>query len=785
MLRKAKPVTPAGPTAPSYRSFSLFGQSVTLRMTGSRAGQRATEKHLRTVCEPLLTSAPLETTGTALDIGAGTGAFAVPFAMAFPGWTVWCFEPDPTDHAALVENIAKQGLKNIHAVNLAVGAEESEAGNPALTDALLARDASYLQKHCPMAPLSAREKSDRRVRKNYPTLSADVLQALEPNLLNLNAAGAEADILKALGQGRGLSHVLGLLETPVPTRLLTRGMQNVALPVRSDADLALRRWPEQVDRRAGLDVVVAMYNTLDYIQECVDGLVDNTAEEVHVLVVDDGSTDGCGDFVAETYADNPRVRLLRKPNGGCASARNYGRLNSDATHIAFVDADDLIDGEMFPELLELARYTGAEVVQGGFDFLHMEEDGSTRLEDSYEQSAAFRKQYTHYPFGGGGFCRIPAKDLMVGQPTIWRRIYRRDFLDNRDIWFPEHIRAFDDQIFQMLTLHYGGDIPAVDHVRYHYRQHPGQDIKQGDERFFYSLEMFRMMVKRGIREGWNDFRALGQSFVNTVNWIHGGLRPDLKPEFLRGAAELWALMGKTLGYGAFGDIPLSKFNAPDFQFHVAHYETTLRDFHTMYAWIYLDGTRMHAPLMKMPNPTDIGKTAAQPPRTAPDPVLKAIEALGGTPLNTIHSLAGLPFVHPNSSVILATSGTKTGRAYLDGIVDKAAVGLSKSTAFPFTGTHWTLRQGIDGTWLLINQNEIDHCLALEGTELQLQPHEAGQKSRSTRWHLFQLGRGFGICSVSGMVLHVANGKPCVSPATPQERARELVWTIEAAPAKTK
>lgn len=781
MLRKAKPVTPAEPTTSNQRTFSLFGQSVTLRMAGSRSGQRAAEKHLRTVCEPLLTSAPLAPTGTALDIGAGTGAFAVPFAMAFPDWTVWCFEPDPVDYAALLENIAAQGLQNIRAVNLAIGAP-SGGDNSTLADALLAGDTGYLQKRCPKTPLSGRGKSSRGTSKAYPTLAADVLQALEPTLLKLNASGSEAGILKALGQGSDLSHVMGLLEAPVPTQLLTNGPQHVALPVRAEGDLALRRWPEALDRRAGLDVVVAMYNTRDYILECIDGLIDNTAEDVHVLVVDDGSTDGCGDLVTETYAANPRVRLLRKPNGGCASARNYGRLNSEATHIAFVDADDLIDGEMFPELLELARYTGAEVVQGGFDFLHMEEDGATRLEDSYEQSAAFRKQYTHYTFGGGSFCRIPAKDLMVGQPTIWRRIYRRDFLDNRDIWFPEHIRAFDDQIFQMLTLHYGGDIPAIDHVRYHYRQHPGQDIKQGDERFFYSLEMFRMMVKRGIREGWSDFRALGQSFVNTVNWIHGGLRPDLKPEFLRGAAELWALMGKTLGYGAFGDIPLSAFTAPDFQFHVAHYENTLSNFHTMYAWIYLDGTRMHAPLMKMPNPTDMGKTTTPPPRIKPDPVLKAIEAIGGTPLNTIHSLAGLPFAQPNTSVTLASPDTSAAPVYLDGIVEKAAVGLSKSTAFPFTGTHWTLRQGIDGTWLLINQNQTENCLALEGTELRLQPHEAGDRNRPTRWHLFRLGKGFGICSVSGMFLHVINGKPCVSPTTPTGGKRKLVWTLDAAPA---
>ena len=135
---------------------------------------------------------------------------------------------------------------------------------------------------------------------------------------------------------------------------------------------------------------------------------------------------------------------------------------------------------------------------------------------------------------------VPTWLLIQGQPSIWRRVYRRDFLDNRNIWFPEHIRAFDDQIFQLLTLQHVPDVPMLDGVHYLYRQHPAQDIKQGDERHFYSLEMFRLVFKRGISEGWNDFPP-----VDFVVFPDGEL--VLAQSAARSAPGLRTRCGGTLG----------------------------------------------------------------------------------------------------------------------------------------------------------------------------------------------------------------------------------------------
>lgn len=591
----------ACPVLPRMGPSRLFGQRLSLQEPDDIFTAEDSAWRAASVYQPFLAARPLPQTGVAIDIGAAHGGFAVPFAVAHPHWTVWCFEPDPQAFATLVANIAAQGLGNVIALNFAVAdlpgpapafIGQDRAGQiAALTDAAQPfgfrqhRDKrGYLEAdpgdgHADLAPV------------RFPACPARGLAGLAPTMVKITAPGCEAGILAALGGCDSLTHVMGELWRHVPAASLQRpdgGHREVHLPL-AGTPFRLAQSVDHAPRRAGLDVVVAMFNNAPFIRDCIDGIIGNASGDIRALVVDDGSTDDSAAVVEAAYAGNPRVVLLRKRNGGCASARNFGRLHSSATHITFVDADDRMDSDLFPGLLELARYTGAEVVQGGFALWHAELPGAP-LVSSYEDDQ-FR-DWRRHPLGSHGVFMAPGADLMTGQPTIWRRIYRRDFLEARKIWFPEHVRAFDDQIFQMLTLHHAGSIPCLDGPRYHYRQHAGQDIRAGDERFFYSLEMFRLLLKRGLAEGWNDFRPLLQSFVNTVNWCEQRLRADLRPLFIEGAAELWVWADKALGPQA-GAPPPEAVLHPDFLLHVGLFKARLAGLEPGFIWGYLDSSLMH------------------------------------------------------------------------------------------------------------------------------------------------------------------------------------------------
>lgn len=309
-----------------------------------------------------------------------------------------------------------------------------------------------------------------------------------------------------------------------------------------------------------LDIVVALYNTRAHIRQCVESLLCEGRADIGVIVVDDGSTDGSGDLVRADFADDSRVRVVRKANGGCASARNYGRLLSEAAHIAFVDADDWVEQGFFAGLYDLALATGSDMVQGGFDFVDEAREvprwpygGDLELADLPLESVA-----------GMHAQRVPSDRLLRSQPTIWRKVYRRDFLDCRDIWFPESIRAYDDYLFHLLTLSY---LPAswmLPGPKYLYRQHPDQDIRQGDTRHFNMLAMFSMLARRAQTEGWPGFAAHAQTMLDAIHWSSERLRPELVSAFLQAGAEVCVSVARCWGPQVMGEEQLATVAHPDF-----------------------------------------------------------------------------------------------------------------------------------------------------------------------------------------------------------------------------
>lgn len=534
-----------------------FGSNVEIETdaNGTDADRRLRE--IREIYERALASRILPKTGTAVDIGAGDGWFGLAFAKAFPKWDVICIEPDEASFERLKNNVLRNKLENVRCIRGAFH-PEAEAGGDVRNDDGLQGFSTSLKNFVPIAGLAPRYAPSRGAKSEgrpllLPALCAKDLADVSPDLIKLDAPFAEEYLGEAL-KDANIGLMIGVLYAYTPSSIFAptsnKTQREYYLVHR---DHVLRRDYEDnfPHRRPGLDIVVAMYNAAAFIEECVDSLLRDGNRDIRVLVVDDGSTDGSGDLVDRLYGDHPRVILLKKANGGCASARNFGRQKSNASHIAFIDADDKVDEGMFTSLLEVARYTGAFVTEGEFTFLDMDDHGRETLRPSYE-AAIYDKPGDH-KLGPYDYTWTSGHTICIGQPTIWRRVHRRDFLDRKNIWFPEHVRAFDDQIFQYLVGEYCGSLAHVRGYSYLYRQHPSQDIKQGDERHFYSFNMYRQMIIRSLDENWSNTAPLLKSLLNTLHWSYSGLRSDLKETYAQAAAKFLAIVSKTYGHTFSGE----------------------------------------------------------------------------------------------------------------------------------------------------------------------------------------------------------------------------------------
>ncbi len=104
-----------------------------------------------------------------------------------------------------------------------------------------------------------------------------------------------------------------------------------------------------------VSIIVPVYNIEKYLSRCVESLREQTHKELQVLLVDDGSTDGSGALCDAFAAEDSRIQVIHKPNGGLSDARNAGLDAATGEWILFVDGDDYLAPEAVQRLLDAAQ----------------------------------------------------------------------------------------------------------------------------------------------------------------------------------------------------------------------------------------------------------------------------------------------------------------------------------------------------------------------------------------------------------------------------------------------
>lgn len=128
----------------------------------------------------------------------------------------------------------------------------------------------------------------------------------------------------------------------------------------------VQRWERDLGDAPLVSVIVPVYKVEAYIRESVDSILEQSYKKLEIILVDDGSPDGCP-AICDTYAAlDPRVRVIHKVNGGLSDARNTGLDAARGELIGFVDPDDRIDSAMFELLVAAMHETGMQIAGCGY-----------------------------------------------------------------------------------------------------------------------------------------------------------------------------------------------------------------------------------------------------------------------------------------------------------------------------------------------------------------------------------------------------------------------------------
>lgn len=200
-----------------------------------------------------------------------------------------------------------------------------------------------------------------------------------------------------------------------------------------------------------VSVIVAAYNCEKYLTRCLDSISDQTLREWECIVVDDGSKDDTG-VIADGYAArDPRFRIIHKPNGGVASARQAGLDAAQSEYTIHADADDWVEPEMLEEMYAAACANHSDMVFCDFYEIHKDQiKYNSQRPESHDRLTIFGQTFNIL---SGSLCN--------------KLIKRTCFLDYQ-ISFEQGVNYEEDKLVCLKILSHDIVVTYLEKAFYHY-----------------------------------------------------------------------------------------------------------------------------------------------------------------------------------------------------------------------------------------------------------------------------------------------------------------------------
>lgn len=258
---------------------------------------------------------------------------------------------------------------------------------------------------------------------------------------------------------------------------------------------------------AKVSVIVPVYNSRDYLERCLESLVNQTLPDIEIVVVNDGSPDDSQTIIdryAEAYPD--KIVSLSKENGGLSDARNFGIARATGEYIGFVDSDDFVDLDMYERLYDKAASTDSDIVTHPMTYAH-----ARRRIKGYFTSAL-------NSFGVS--VAESARILAYANSFAVNKIYRREFWLRHGFEFPVG-QAFEDSAVIYNVLYSANRVECVNIPFYYYdRSHDASITNTMDEKLFdiftsidSILTFYRSKPEYPQMKDWVEYVCLKHLFV--------------------------------------------------------------------------------------------------------------------------------------------------------------------------------------------------------------------------------------------------------------------------------
>ncbi len=218
-----------------------------------------------------------------------------------------------------------------------------------------------------------------------------------------------------------------------------------------------------------VSVIVPVYNSEKYLRQCLDSICAQTLQEIEIICVDDGSTDGSYAILKEYCGRDTRISIFQQENRTAGAARNLGKSLAKGEYMVFWDSDDYFDPHALEFMYEKAAVCQADICVCGASKYYQDWDKTvTHLQFYMNKNKIPKQEYFNMDSNRDDI-------LLFTTAAPWNKMYRRDFICENQLDFQE-VRNGNDVYFVICSLCLADRIVTIDQALITYRVHLQENL---------------------------------------------------------------------------------------------------------------------------------------------------------------------------------------------------------------------------------------------------------------------------------------------------------------------
>lgn len=238
-----------------------------------------------------------------------------------------------------------------------------------------------------------------------------------------------------------------------------------------------------------ITVIIPIYNCEKYLERCLESVISQTYKNLEILLINDGSTDNSKKICDYYLCKDSRIKLINKENSGVSDTRNVGIKEAGGDYIAFVDADDFIEYDMYEKMLKKSVENNCDMVF--CDYIEFNDKGIANSESISVNEFVKTRDLKYFIAGKN-------TDRLMG--SIWRILFKKNVVEN--LRFNKDIILGEDLLFVLQALSNNKKISSVNEKLYHYYFQSSDNYKKylNNPKYYKSQQLLTENIVRILRE---------------------------------------------------------------------------------------------------------------------------------------------------------------------------------------------------------------------------------------------------------------------------------------------